>query len=181
MIYLFLADGFEETEAIVPLDILKRVEVGVTTVGIGGRTIIGAHGVPVGADFADSEMPIPDDIDGVILPGGMPGTLNLEKSEFVRACVEKAAKNGKLIAAICAAPSILGRMGLLCGKKATCFDGFEGFLGGAEFVDDLCVVDGNVITARGAGAALEFGFAIAEYFVGKGEAELTRKAMKCRK
>ena len=72
-------------------------------------------------------------------------------------------------------------MGLLQGKKATCFDGFEGFLEGAEFVDDLCVVDGNVITARGAGAALEFGFAIAEHFVGKGEAELTRKAMKCRK
>ncbi len=115
MIYLFLADGFEETEAIVPLDILKRVEVGVTTVGIGGRAVVGAHGIAVGADISDKEMSVPDDIDGVILPGGMPGTLNLEKSPLVRACIEKASENGKLIAAICAAPSILGRTGLLRG------------------------------------------------------------------
>ncbi len=181
MIYLFLADGFEETEAIVPLDILKRVEVGVTTVGIGGRAVVGAHGIAVGADISDSEMTVPDDIDGVILPGGMPGTLNLEKSLLVKACVERAAAEDKVIAAICAAPSILGRMGLLGGKKATCFDGFESFLDGAEFVDDFCVVDGNIITARGAGAAFEFGFAIAEKFVGKGEVALTGKAMKCPK
>ncbi len=179
MIYCFLADGFEETEAIAPIDILRRAGVGVVTVGIGGRAIVGAHGIAVGADVSDAEIGEPNNIDGVILPGGMPGTLNLEKSAVVQKFIDKAAENGKLLAAICAAPSILGRKKLLTGKKATCFDGFEQFLEGAEYVDAPCITDGNIITARGAGAAIEFGLALAEYLAGKDEADSLRKGMKC--
>ena len=131
MIYLFLADGFEETEAIVPLDILKRVEVGVTTVGIGGRAVVGAHGIAVGADFADSEMPIPDDIDGVILPGGMPGTNHMDACEAVDTVLKTTAANGGYLAAICAAPLVLGKRGYLEGKNAVCYPGFEDQLAGA--------------------------------------------------
>lgn len=179
MIYCFLADGFEETEAIAPIDILRRSGVSVTLVGIGGRAVVGAHGIAVGADISDSELGIPDDIDGVILPGGMPGTLNLEKSPAVQRFIDIAANKGALLAAICAAPSILGRKGLLKGKKATCFDGFEQFLEGAEVVDAPSMTDGNIITARGAGAALEFGFALAAYLAGRDEADSLRKGMKC--
>ena len=181
MIYLFLADGFEETEAIVPLDILKRVEVGVTTVGIGGRAVVGAHGIAVGADFADSEMPIPDDIDGVILPGGMPGTLNLEKNKTVNDFIDYAVKNNKLIAAICAAPSILGHKGILDSKEATCFPGFENDLIGATVSDKYVVTDKNIITAKGMGSAIDFGLAVCEYFCGKEEALRLKNTLQCPK
>ncbi len=179
MIYCFLAGGFEETEAIAPIDILRRAGVGVTVVGIGGRAIIGSHGIAVGADISDAEIGIPNDIDGVILPGGMPGTLNLEKSPVVQKFIDIAAEKGGLIAAICAAPSILGKKGLLMGKKATCFDGFEPFLEGAEVVSEPCVTDSNIITAWGAGAAVEFGLAITAYIAGEEEALSLRKGMKC--
>ncbi len=181
MIYCFLADGFEETEAIAPVDVLRRAGLRVTVVGIGGRAIVGAHGIAVGADISDSEVGMPTDIDAVILPGGMPGTLNLEKNETVSRFIDAAAEKGALLAAICAAPSILGRRGLLNGKKATCFDGFESMLEGAEFVDAPTVSDGNIITARGAGAALDFGFAMVRCLVGEDKAESLRKGMKCPK
>lgn len=179
MIYCFLAGGFEEIEAIAPIDILRRAELDVTVVGVGGLAIVGSHGIAVGADITDSEVGLPDDIEAVILPGGMPGTLNLERSEVVSLFIEKAVEKGALIGAICAAPSILGKRGLLAGRKATCFDGFECFLEGAEVVDQPAVTDGNIITARGAGAAIEFGLQMVAYLKGEKESKVLRKGMKC--
>jgi 4-methyl-5(b-hydroxyethyl)-thiazole monophosphate biosynthesis len=179
MLYMFLANGFEEIEAIAPMDIICRAEIPLTTVGIGGRAVVGAHGIPVGADISDSELGEITDMTGVILPGGMPGTLNLEKSQTVQNCITLAAEKGLLLAAICAAPSILGRRGLLEGKEATCFDGYEDFLTGATLSDKLCVTSGSFITAAGAGAALDFGFEIVKYFKGAAVSDHLRKAMKC--
>ena len=157
MIYVFLADGFEETEAIAPIDILKRFGKEVVTVGIGGGKV---------------EM--------IVLPGGMPGTLNLEKSPVVQAAIKFCVDNKKAIGAICAAPSIIGKLGLLKGKKATCFPGFEQFLEGAMFTGDLVNIDDNIVTAKGAGAAVEFGLALGALLCGEGKAEKTAKSLQCR-
>ena len=119
MIYVFLADGFEETEAIAPIDILKRFGKEVVTVGIGGGKITGAHAVTVIADITDSDVIMTDKVEMIVLPGGMPGTLNLEKSPVVQAAIKFCVDNKKAIGAICAAPSIIGKLGLLKGKKAT--------------------------------------------------------------
>ena len=167
MIYVFLADGFEETEAIAPIDILKRFGKEVVTVGIGGGKITGAHGITVIADITDSDVIMTDKVEMIVLPGGMPGTLNLEKSPVA-------------IGAICAAPSIIGKLGLLKGKKATCFPGFEQFLEGAMFTGDLVNIDDNIVTAKGAGAAVEFGLALGALLCGEGKAEKTAKSLQCR-
>ena len=179
MYYLFLADGFEETEAIAPLDIMRRADLEVYTVGVGAKVITGAHGIPVVCDVIDCEVGPDSDIEGIILPGGMPGTLNLEKAASVGNFIEYANNNGLLIAAICAAPSILGHKGLLDGKKATCFPGFEEQLLGAKVQNDAVVSDGNIITAMGAGVALKFGLKIVEYIKGSGEANHLKGAMIC--
>ena len=145
MIYVFLADGFEETEAIAPIDILKRFGKEVVTVGIGGGKITGAHAVTVIADITDSDVIMTDKVEMIVLPGGMPGTLNLEKSPVVQAAIKFCVDNKKAIGAICAAPSIIGKLGLLKGKKATCFPGFEQFLEGAMFTGDLVNIDDNIV------------------------------------
>ncbi len=167
MIFEFLADGFEETEAIVPLDILRRAGKSVTTVGVTGKTVTGSHGITVTADTVIAEAAPGEALEAVILPGGMPGTANLEKSEEVIDFIKYADSNGKIIGAICAAPSIIGKMGLLGGKKAVCYPGFEQFLYGAEIGDAPAVKSGNIITARGAGAATQFGFALVEAMCGR--------------
>ena len=158
MIYMFLAEGFEETEALAPLDLLRRAGLEVVTVGVGGKNVVGAHGIPVLADIADKELDIGAcPIEAVILPGGMPGTLNLDASEKVHMAVDAAVGSGAIIAAICAAPLILGQKGLLSGKEAICYPGFEDKLKGARISEKKVVRDGNVITAKGMGAAVEFG------------------------
>ena len=179
MIYLFLANGFEEVEALSPLDIPRRAGQEVRTVGVGSRTIVGSHGIPVISDTQISELPdtLPD---AVILPGGMPGTKYLDESSEVKAIVQGVYDRGGLVCAICAAPSVLGHMGLLRGRKATCFPGFEAELNGAELSDAYVVRDGNVITARGAGVALDFGYAITEAICGKETASRLRGSMQCR-
>lgn len=158
MIYMFLADGFEEVEALCPLDILRRAGLEVTTVGIGGRDMIrGAHGITVQTDIVDV-MYRDSTPDMIILPGGMPGADNLDKSKIVDAAIRAGARNGAYLCAICAAPFVLGKRGLLEGKKAVCFPGFEEYLEGATVVEDKIVVrDGNIITAKGMGAAFSFG------------------------
>ena len=163
MLYVLLADGFEEIEAIAAFDIIKRGDLKIKLASIEGEYVEGAHGVVVKADMSAGDIDL-DTIDGIILPGGMPGTLNLRKSERVNELINYCAENGKLLAAICAAPMILGDLGLLRGKKATCFPGYEDSLAGAEVCDDFVVTDGNIITGKGAGAALVFGAAIADYF-----------------
>ena len=179
MIYVFLAKGFEEVEAIATIDVIRRAEIEVCTVGVGSKLIVGSHNIPVFCDLEENEVSADDNVDGIILPGGMPGTLNLEKNKTVNDFIDYAVKNNKLIAAICAAPSILGHKGLLAGKEATCFPGFENELEGATISDKYVVTDGNIITARGMGSAIDFGLAISEYFCGKDEALRLKNTLQC--
>ena len=176
MIYMFLADGMEEIEALCPLDIMSRAGLEVTTVGIGGREITGAHNITVKADIADSEL---KELDAklIFLPGGMPGTLNLAASDTVKKAIETALKNDAYIAAICAAPSILGDMGILRGKEAICYPGFEDRLAGAKISDKRVVLDGKILTAAGMGVALDMGLLIVEIFCGKETASDLRHAV----
>lgn len=181
MIYVFLANGFEECEALAPVDILRRGGLDVKTVGVGGKTVSGSHGIPVVCDITEDEA-VTYGLEAIVLPGGMPGTLNLEKSNSVQRFIDFAVQNGLIIGAICAAPSILGHKGLLRGKKATCFPGFEKDLVGAEFSDVAVIRDGNVITAFGAGAAFDFGFELLSAITGdKASADRLSKAMKYKK
>ncbi len=162
MLYLLLADGFEETEAIAPLDILRRAEIPVKTVAVTENPVCGAHGIPVTADLTLEEADI-SAAEGVILPGGMPGTLNLQKSPKVIALLEAVNQKKGLIGAICAAPMIPGSLGMLDGRNAVCFPGFEDQMESANILDANVVTDGHFITARGAGAALEFGGAMVDF------------------
>ncbi len=179
MIYAFLANGFEETEAIAPIDLLRRSGKDVITVGVGDSIIVGSHGIPVATDTIAQEVPLTDDIEMIILPGGMPGTLNLEKSKYVQDAIDFCAENNKYIAAICAAPSILGHKGLLKGRTAVCYEGFETQLDGAVIGNTSVAADGNIITARGAGAAIEFGLKLVEAVVSEAESKRQRKAILC--
>ncbi len=179
MIYVFLAEGFEEVEALTPVDILRRAGKEVVTVGVGGKTVAGSHGIPVTADITADEAVPGSGLEGVILPGGMPGTLNLEKSEFVSNAIHYCADKGLLLAAICAAPSVLGKAGLLKGKRAVCYDGFEKYLDGAAVGNEAVCNDGNVITACGASAALKFAIAITEYLCGKDVSENIARGILC--
>ena len=179
MFYCFLADGFEETEALAPVDILRRADIDVTTVGVGGDVIRGSHNIPVTADMNIDEFEINEDISGVILPGGMPGVKNLYAEDRVKDAVSYCVSRGLYVCAICAAPSILGKMGVLMGKKATCFPGFEDELLDAKVSADKVVVDGKIITAKGAGCALDFGVAIVAQVESPLEAERVAKAMQC--
>ena len=160
MIYMFLAAGFEETEALCPLDLLRRAGLEVSTVGIGGKSVTGAHGITVEADMTDTAyIALRDDKpDMIILPGGMPGTLNLDVSDAVAYAIRTATESNAYLAAICAAPLILGRRGLLKGRRATCYPGFEDELVGALEIGGRVIRDGKIITAVGMGAAAEFGF-----------------------
>ena len=171
MVYVFLADGFEEMEAIAPIDLLRRAGKEVVTVGVTGKTVMGAHGIPVTADITENELTSFEGTEMIVLPGGMPGTLNLEKDEKVNSFIDYAYAKGKYVCAICAAPSILGKKGLLEGKEAICFPGFEEYLYGASVSDKSVCVDGKIITAKACGVALKFGKVIAEQFIGKEKAD----------
>lgn len=179
MIYAFLADGFEEVEALTPIDYLRRAGKQVATVGVTGKTVTGAHGIPVICDLTQDAVSLEADLEGIILPGGMPGTLNLEKSGTVQQAIDFCAEKGLLLAAICAAPSILGHKNLLNGKRAVCFPGFEKDLAGAYLSPDYAVTDGNIITAKGAGSASEFAFSLIAYFCGAAKAEEIKKSVQC--
>ncbi len=159
MVYMFLAPGFEEVEALCPLDLLRRAGVDVCTVGVGGTLVTGAHSITVQADITDEQFLALEALtpEMVILPGGMPGTLNLDASPAVDAAIKAAVKNNGYLAAICAAPLVLGRRGLLKGRRATCYPGFEDELTDAVEVGGKIIRDGKIITATGMGVALEFG------------------------
>ena len=179
MIYMFLANGFEEVEALAPLDLLRRAGCDVTTVAVGGGdTVVGAHGIPVGADIPDT-MFRDSRPEMIILPGGMPGTRHLDESRTVDAALRSASNTGAYIAAICAAPMVLGRRGYLRGKAAVCFPGFEEYLEGAILQprDVKVAVDGKIITAVGMGAAIDFGLALVEVLKGKEAATALRSAI----
>ena len=179
MIYVFLAMGFEEIEALAVVDILRRAELDVVTVGIGGRTIRGCHGIIVAADIEDSQATA-HGLEAIVLPGGMPGTLNLEHSPVVQHLLDSAVERDLWICAICAAPSILGHRGLLDGRTAVCFPGYEQELTGATVTDTAVAVDGHYITACGAGEALSFGLRIVSEMVSPERAAMLKASMQCR-
>ena len=179
MIYMFIAEGFEEIEALCPLDIMRRAGLEVTTVGVGEGEIRGAHGITVKTDMdiASYDSLADKSADMVFLPGGMPGTLNLAQSESVINAIKKALADDSYIAAICAAPSILGDMGILNGKEAICYPGFEQRLTGAKISKSRVVLDGKILTAAGMGAALDMGLKIIEIFCSKEQADKLRRAV----
>lgn len=158
MIYVLMVDGFEEIEAIEPIDIMRRAGLDVVTVGVNEKTVKGAHNITIKTDIMIDDVN-KEDMELLMLPGG-PGHEELDKDAKVHELIDYAYKQNLYIAAICASPSIIGKKGLLRGKKATCFPGFEQYLVGAELVSDKVVVDGKIITGKGAGAAAEFGFEI---------------------
>ena len=165
-IFVFLADGFEEIEAITPIDVLRRAGLNVQTVSVMDKqTVSGAHGIPVVADkmFVDIHS---EDAEMLLLPGGLPGATNLDAHQGLSDMIMAFASEGKALAAICAAPLVFGNRGLLQGKKATCYPGFESYLTGAEYTAALVEIDGNFITAKGPGAAMDFAFAIVEKYCG---------------
>ena len=159
MIYVLLADGFEEIEALTPVDMLRRAGCEVRTVGIGKKTITGAHGIPVCADLVSDEATA-DGVRMVILPGGMPGTKHLAASAFVEETLARVSREGGYLAAICAAPTVLAKYGYLKGKRATCFPGFEKELSGAVYTDLPVVTDGKIVTAKDMTEALSFSVAL---------------------
>ena len=179
MIYVFLAQGFEETEAVAPIDILRRCEKEVITVGIGDNIIKSSHGLVFVTDTEDKLIELNSDLEMIVLPGGMPGTINLEKSEIVQKTIDYCVENNILIGAICAAPSILGHKGLLNGKKAVCYTGYEKELTGAEVLDVPAVIDGQFITARGAGVAVDFGLKLVEALISEERSRKVREAILC--
>lgn len=177
MIHLFLADGFEEIEALATLDILRRCGLEVVTVSnTENKVATGAHGIPVVADCVFSEANLAGS-DALVLPGGMPGAKNLLDNELLRDALLAQNARGGLVAAICAAPMALGQHGILQGRCATCYPGFEDMLTGANHQSALVVEDGNVITGKGPAAAKDFGFTIAARFVDAATVESVRQGM----
>ncbi len=181
MVYVFLANGFEEIEALATVDLLRRAEICVTTVGIGNKVIAGAHDIKVVADITDGEFVYDEHVEMIVLPGGMPGTLELEKSICVNSTIDMSDKDGKFIAAICAAPSILGHKGLLRGKKACCYPGFEQQLIQANVTLDRVCVDENYITSRGAGTVYDFAHKLIELLKDKETADGVITSILCKK
>lgn len=170
MYVLLLAQGFEEVEAVTPADFLRRAGIEVRLVGIGRRLVEGGHGIRIQADAEIDELS--GEIQGLILPGGMPGAANLAASKKALALIRRLHEQGRLVAAICAAPAVvLEPAGILAGRKATCFPDFQDRLKSCTFVEDRVVVDGHIVTSRGAGTAAEFAVKLIEFIAGKQKAE----------
>jgi 4-methyl-5(b-hydroxyethyl)-thiazole monophosphate biosynthesis len=177
MIYVFLANGFEEIEALCVLDLLRRAGVPTKTVGIDEKIVMGSHKIPVVCDMEDIELTGFEDFDMIILPGGLPGANNLDASEVVEKFINRAVDEDKFISAICAAPFILGKRGILNGKRATCYPGFENELIGAKISKKSVVTDGNITTAKGMGAALGFATELVRIFCGEEKAKQLSEAV----
>ncbi len=172
---VLLAEGFEEVEALTPVDFLRRVGIDVVVAGVTGMEIRGGHGISVKADIPVDQVAARE-LDAVIIPGGMPGAENIAASREALGLIEAVFAAGKLTAAICAAPAVvLDPLGILKGKKATCYPGFEARFKDALYLSDRVVRDGNVISSCGPGCAAEFSFAIIEYLLGTGPAEEVKR------
>ena len=177
MIYVFLATGFEDIEALAPIDILRRAGLQVETVSVtGNEVVMSAHGVSVVADTVIEAVDF-DDADMIVLPGGMPGASNLDACEVLRQGILSHYKAGRPLAAICAAPLVYGHLGILQGRRATCYPGFESELKGAQYTAALVEQDGQFTTGRGPAAAMEFGYTLAGQFVGKEVVQALRDGM----
>ena len=180
MIYMFLAEGFEEIEAITPLDILRRAGAEIQTVSVNGNglDVMGAHGILVRADIEMKDV-LAEEAEMIILPGGSKGTQGLKDSEALREIILSVNEREGYIAAICAAPTVLGDMGLLNKRRATCYPSLAGALieKGAKYRTDKVVLDGHFITSEGAGTAADFGFALTDKLFSRSETDTLRLSM----
>ena len=177
-IYLFLAQGFEEMEALAVVDVARRAELSVKMVSVtGSEEVTGSHGVTMKADMLFDAEAICQDAEMLVLPGGMPGAVNLAEHEGLRKVILGFCAAERPMAAICAAPMVYGELGLLKGLKATCYPGFEEHLLGAEATGELVEQDANFITGKGPGAAFEFAFAIVAKLAGKAKANKVKSDM----
>jgi len=177
MVYVLLAPGFEEAEALVPVDLLRRAKIETATVSITGDVVPGSHGVTVAADATLNQVDL-SKAEMVVLPGGGPGYQNLGKEPRVEQLVREARERDLWVAAICAAPTLLGRWGLLTGKNAVCYPGMEDGLTGAQpHMDQGVVRDGKIITGRAAGSAFDFGLTLVEALSGKEAADQVRASV----
>jgi len=168
---IFFANGFEEVEALTVVDLLRRAGIDVNMSSVTGqKTVTGSHNITISVDSLIEDIDF-DSIDMIILPGGMPGTVNLEACKRLQDAIADFDKKGKLLSAICAAPGVYGRKGILSGRKASIFPGLEGELKGANVSYDNVSVDGHFTTSRGMGTAIDFGLAIIERFQGKDAAD----------
>ena len=171
MVYLLLGTGFEEMEAIAPLDLLRRAGVEVLTVGITGKTVFGSHNIGIEADITIDQMDLTN-LEMIILPGGLGGVTSARASKPALDALDFAWKNGKYVAAICAGPTVLADLQITDGKNATCFPGCEGGMGSANMIPNTaCVRDGKLITGTSAGCAIPFGLALVEVLKGKEAAD----------
>lgn len=169
--YLFLADGFEEIEALTVVDVLRRAEMPLMTLSVNDNPVVtGAHGIPVVADELAQNISF-EEVEWLILPGGMPGMTNLAASRPLCNLVKEHAEAGGFTAAICASPSILGMLGLLNGRKATCYPGFEHNLEGAIVTGERCSVDENITTANGPASATAFALSLVAQSCGEEKAQ----------
>lgn len=177
MIYVFLATGFEDIEALAPVDIMRRAGLNVQTVSITGERIVeSAHGVGVASDKLLSEIDFTE-AEMIVLPGGLPGSTNLDACKPLTQAIARHFETGGPIAAICAAPLVFGHLGLLQGRRATCYPGVESELKGATYTAAIVEQDENIITGKGPGAAFEFGYTIVDYFLGEGASQPLRQGM----
>ena len=176
-LYIHLAEGFEETEAVTIIDVLRRAGLNVISVSItGNRMVKGSHNIEIKADILFEEVDFTTG-EMIILPGGMPGSKNLNEHEGLKNQIIDYQKHGKYLAAICAAPIVFGNLGILKGKKVVCYPGYESHLVGAEVLSNPYIVDNNIITGRGVGAALQFSLEIVRILKGEESAIQLRKAM----
>ena len=177
MIYVFLATGFEDIEALAPVDIIRRAGLEVQTVSTTGDKVVeSAHGVGIVTDIMLSEVDFPT-AEMLVLPGGMPGAANLDACRPLTEAIVRHHKAGRALAAICAAPLVFGHLGLLEGRKATCYPSFEPELKGATTTSSILERDNGIITGKGPAAAFELGYAIVDFFIGEGASRPLREGM----
>ena len=171
MVYMLLGTGFEETEAIAPLDLMRRAGITVMTVGVNGKTVYGSHGIGIEADIPLGQIDLTD-MDMIVLPGGLGGVASVRASAEAMEALRFGWENGKYVAAICAGPTVLADLGITAGKNATCYPGCESGMGSANLVPNVpCVLDGRLITGTSAGCAIPFGLALVEALKGKAAAD----------
>lgn len=174
---IFMADGCEEIEGLTVVDLVRRAGIEIEMISVSGNdTVTGSHKIAFGTDVKKADADYAS-YDGIVLPGGMPGTTHLMEDETVNRVIKEFAQDGKLVAAICAAPSVLGNAGLLEGKTATCYPGVEGKLTGANFVTNSVAKDGNIITSRGLGTAIDFAAEIVAYLLDKDAAKSLKESI----
>lgn len=176
-VYEFIANGSEDIEALTVIDVLRRAGIDATTVSINAtKEVTTSHGIKMECDACIADVDV-SDADMLLLPGGLPGAYNLNECDFVRETIQKQAESGKKVGAICAAPLILGGLGILNGKKATCYPGFEDQLTGADYTNEIYTIDGNIITGCGPAATLPYSYAILEMLGESEKAAQLREGM----